>query len=92
MNDVKINEQNYSRYEQNWILAIIFPMMMLAIPKYEVRKFQLFASLTLDFIWMARNKLIHDGIQPSLAKAIKQISYTLGLHCKAWSDSILPSL
>jgi hypothetical protein len=38
------------------------------------------------------NKLIHDGIQPSSEKVIKQISYTLGLHCEAWSDSILPSL
>jgi hypothetical protein len=81
-----------SRHISDWILAIIFPVMMLAIPKYEVRKFQLFASLTLDFIWMARNKLIHNGIQPCLAKAIKQISYTLGLHCQAWSDSILPSI
>lgn len=81
-----------SRHISDWILAIIFPVKMLAIPKYEVRKFQLFASLTLDFIWMARNKLIHDGIQSSPAKAIKQISYTLGLHCQAWSDSILPSI
>jgi hypothetical protein len=52
----------------------------------------LFASLTLDFFWMGRNTLIHDGTQPSPAKAIKQISYTLGLHCKAWPNSILPSL
>jgi hypothetical protein len=81
-----------SKHISDWILAIIFPVKMLAIPKYEVRKFQLFASLTLDFILMARNKLIHDGIQSSPAKAIKQISYTLGLHCQAWSDSILPSI
>jgi len=81
-----------SRHLSDWILAIISPVMMLAIPKSKVRKFQLFASLTLDFIWMARNKLIHYGIQPSPAKAIKRISFTLGLHCKAWSDSILPSL
>jgi hypothetical protein len=81
-----------SRHISDWILAIISPVMMLAIPKFEVRKFQLFASITLDFIWMGRKKLIHDGIQPSPAKAIKQISYTLGLHCEAWSDSILPSL
>lgn len=63
---------------------------MLAIPKSKGEKFELFASLTLDFIWMAKNKLIHDGIQPShekaimqIEKAIKHIPYTLGLHCGA---------
>lgn len=28
----------------------------------------------------------------SPAKAIKQIFFTLRLHCEVWSDSILPSL
>jgi hypothetical protein len=39
MNDVKINEQNYSRYEQNWIHAIIFPMMMLLFLNMKLGNF-----------------------------------------------------
>ena len=46
-----------------WIIAIVFPVEKLAIPITDVRKFQLFAVLTLDVIWLFRNKLIHEDIQ-----------------------------
>jgi hypothetical protein len=39
-----------SRHILDRIRAIIFPVLMLVIPESEVRKFKLFASLTLDFI------------------------------------------
>jgi hypothetical protein len=58
------------RHISDWILAIISPAVLLSIPNSNVRKFQLFTSFTLDFIWMARNKLIHDRIQPSHEKAL----------------------
>jgi hypothetical protein len=41
----------------NWILAILFYVEMLAIPKQVARKFQLYASLTLDLIWFSRDKI-----------------------------------
>jgi hypothetical protein len=62
------------------ILAILYPVERLSIPKSKARKFQLFASLTLDIIWFSRNKLVHDDHQPVPAKLIKQCSSTLGLH------------
>jgi len=64
----------------------------LAIPKSEVRKFQLFVSLTLDIIiWFSRNKLVHDDLQPDPAKLIIQRSSTLGLHLEAWNVASSPS-
>jgi hypothetical protein len=74
------------------VLAILSPMAVLGIPKLEVRKFQLFAALTLDFIWRARNQLAHEGIQPSPSKAIIQISLNLNHHIFAWRDLAFPSL
>jgi hypothetical protein len=64
----------------------------LGIPKVEVRKFKLFAALTLDFIWRARNQLVHEGIQPSPSKAIIQISLNLNNHISARRDLALPSM
>ena len=48
----------------DWILAIIFPAQTLVIPVSDVKKFQLFATTTLDNIWRARNILMHDGVEP----------------------------
>jgi hypothetical protein len=76
----------------DWVLAILSPMAALGIPKLEVRKFQHFAVLTLDFIWRARNQLVHEGIQPFSSKAIIQISLNLNHHISAWRDLTLPSL
>ncbi|GLT62187.1 hypothetical protein SLA2020_348430 [Shorea laevis] len=39
------------------VLAIVYPFDFLAIPRSEIRRFQLFAVLTLDSIWRARNLL-----------------------------------
>jgi hypothetical protein len=48
----------------DWILAIVFPSIWLSIPTCDSKRFQIFASLILDVIWMARNKLVHEAIQP----------------------------
>jgi hypothetical protein len=50
-----------SRPISEWILAILSPVVILGVGAAEVRKFQLFASLVLDFIWRARNLLIYEG-------------------------------
>jgi hypothetical protein len=81
-----------SRPISDWILAIIYPTSRLAIPLVETRKFQLFASLTFDFIWLSRNKLIHDALQPDSRKAILQLKSNMDSYLLAWRDVALPSL
>jgi hypothetical protein len=76
----------------DWIAAIINPALLLAIPRKEVRKFQIFAALTLDFIWLSRNKLIFEGLKLDPVKASKSIAASLELHLIAWSGFVLPSL
>jgi hypothetical protein len=76
----------------SWILAIIFPVAILGIPKVDVKKFHLYASLMLDSIWRCRNSLIHDGVQPSPSKVFYELSCTFNFHLKAWKDLALPSL
>jgi hypothetical protein len=76
----------------DWVMAILSPVDALGIPKVDVRKFQLFASLTMDFIWRARNLLIHEGKQPSPSAAIFQISNTFNHHINAWRDLALPTI
>ena len=49
-----------------WIgfLLLFFLAQSLAISVDDVNKFQLFAAITLDNIWRARNILVHDGVVP----------------------------
>jgi hypothetical protein len=74
------------------ILALLSLVVVLGVAKPEVRKFQLFASLVLDFIWKARNLLIHEGVVYSPSQAFFQVPKTLSNHVVAWKDCILPSL
>jgi hypothetical protein len=69
----------------DWIAAIVNPAVLLAIPRKEVQKFQIFPALTLDFIWLSRNKLIFEGLKPDPVKASKMIATSLELHLSAWS-------
>jgi hypothetical protein len=73
-------------------LLFVFPTEKLAIPITDVRKFQLFAVLTLDVIWLSRNKLIHEDIQPDPFKVSQQLHAFLGSHLLAWKNASLPSL
>jgi hypothetical protein len=75
-----------------WILAIIFPVAILGIPKVDVWKFQLYAALILDSIWRCRNILIHEGVQPSPSKVFYEFSSTFNKHLQAWRDAALPFL
>jgi hypothetical protein len=60
------------------VLAIIFLCEKLAIPFHDARRFQLFASITMDLIWFCRNMLIHDAVIPSPSKILHQIFVYLG--------------
>jgi hypothetical protein len=65
--------------------------LLLASPRKEVRKFQIFAALTSDFIWLSRNKLIFEDLKPDPVKASKTIAASLELHLSAWSGFVLHS-
>jgi hypothetical protein len=80
------------RHISVWALAIISPVVTLGIPRADVRKFQLFAALVMDYIWRARNQLLHEGSQPSPNTAIHQISSTFNHRCNAWNDLALSSI
>jgi hypothetical protein len=76
----------------DWILAIVFPSVWLSIPTRDSKRFQIFASLILDVIWMARNKLVHEAIQSDPVMAINQVTVLLDFHLSAWQATALPSL
>ena len=62
------------------------------VPLANIRRFQIFAALVLDTIWFARNKLIHNNIQPVPAKTVQQLRITHEYHISAWQVSALSSL
>jgi hypothetical protein len=76
----------------DWVLAILDPVTWLSIPKFEVKKFQLFAVLAMDLIWFSRNKLIHEAVTPVPDKIQLQLSSLVSRHVSAWKDAALPSL
>ncbi|XP_059450472.1 uncharacterized protein LOC132181296 [Corylus avellana] len=88
--DILPSRDKIGRPISDWVIALLSPVAALGIPKVDVRKFQLFASLTMNFIWRARNLLIHEGTQPSPSSAIFQISNTFNHHNNAWRDLALP--
>ena len=69
-----------ARRISDWILAVVYHLDKLVIPLAKTRKFQLFATLTLDFIWFSRNKVIHEAIQPIPRKAIQPTQVSLEFH------------
>ena len=81
-----------SRPISDWVIAILSSVASFGIPKFDVKKFQLFVAFTLDLIWRCRNLSIHEGVQPSPIKAIHQISCSFNFHLEAWNDIALPAL
>jgi hypothetical protein len=51
----------------------------------DVHNFQISALVLLDHIWMARNKLIHEGTQPNPQVILKLVKSTITHHLSAWS-------
>jgi hypothetical protein len=51
-----------------------------------------FEDLTLDFIWLSRNKLIYEALQRDPREAILQLKINLDSHLSAWHVAALPSL
>jgi hypothetical protein len=70
-----------------WAKAVINPSTLLGIPINYVHDFQLTALITMDYIWMARNCLIHGGAYPDPHVCHKAIIGSIQKHSKAWADS-----
>jgi hypothetical protein len=75
----------------SWIKAILSPHLALGVPWKEVRNFQISTLIVMDQIWLARNKLIHDSIQPAPLTVLKLIKITTLNHLSAWNSSDLAS-
>jgi hypothetical protein len=72
---------------QEWAKAVINPSTLLGIPRNYVHDFQLTALITMDYIWMARNCLIHGGAYLDAHVCHKAIIGSIQKHSKAWADS-----
>lgn len=71
----------------SWTQALLRPHDWLGIPVKEVHNFQLSALILLDQIWLARNILIHKGVQPNPQKIWKVAKSTIEIHLSAWRSS-----
>jgi exonuclease III len=81
-----------SRPIHEWILAIVYPTEKLDIPIAHASKFQIFAVLTMDLIWLSRNKLLHEALQPDPYKISQQLHTSLDSHLLVCRKAALPSL
>jgi hypothetical protein len=66
----KLGGSLYNLPISEWISAILYPHKKLAIPIHEIRQFQLFVAITIDHIWYVRNRLVHNEVNPVLAKSL----------------------
>lgn len=74
----------------SWTKALLRPHCMLGIPIKVVLEFQITALVSMDHIWMARNKLIHNGTPPDPQPSVKLNKSSINHHLSAWKKS--PSL
>jgi hypothetical protein len=70
---------------EEWSKALIRPQPHLGISLKAVNEFQLSALVTMDHIWLARNKLINDEV-PQIT--LKLINFSLNAHLFAWKDRL----
>lgn len=73
-----------------WISCIIDPSKLSGLPCTEHHWFQLFVTILIDYLWIARNCLIHDSIRIAPAQLLKQIFICFCEHVASWKD--LPRL
>ncbi|GLT62172.1 hypothetical protein SLA2020_348290 [Shorea laevis] len=67
----------------HWIKVILDPLKFLAIPKKDIRRFQLFAIITMDLIWFSRNQVVHNSQKLEVTSLLKQIKSALKAHEQA---------
>lgn len=71
------NVESYQqRTVEEWIQSILDPSKFLGISTLDCHSFQLFAVLILDSLWMARNKLLHEGIRSKPLPLLQKILHS----------------
>jgi hypothetical protein len=70
-----------------WTKALLKPTSFLGIPRRAIFDFQLNALITMDNIWLARNKLVHKGTKPDPKSALKLINNSVSHHLAAWKSN-----
>jgi hypothetical protein len=66
---------------------LLKPHSLLGIPIRAVFDFQLNALITMDNIWLARNKLMHKGSNPNPQATLKLIKNSVSHHIVAWESN-----
>jgi hypothetical protein len=61
---------------------------ILGIPRRAIFYFQLNALITMDNIWLARNKLVHKGTTPDPKLVLKLINNSISHHIAALKSNI----
>lgn len=68
----------------SWIKAVLHPHSVLGIPIADVQKFQISTLVLMDFVWLARNKLLFYGAQPEPIGLLKRFKSVSAHHMEAW--------
>ena len=71
----------------SWMKAVLKPNSLLCIPRRAVFDFQLNALITIDNIWLARNKFVHKGATPDPKSVPKLINNSISHHIVAWKSN-----
>jgi len=71
-----------------WLDIIMYPKKV-GIPLSDTHLFQIFATVTCDQIWMARNKALHEDIVPNAMVISYTINWIVKLYHSAWSNKLI---
>jgi hypothetical protein len=71
---------------QEWAKALINPRSFLGVPIEKILEFQLAALISMDHIWMARNKFIHGSVRPDPHTCLQVINVSFWKQLKAWKN------
>jgi hypothetical protein len=75
-----------------FLIELLLLLILLCCWQFLGRWFENFKFLiSLDFIWLSRNKLIFEGLKRDPVKASKRIAASLEFHLSVWSGFILLS-
>jgi hypothetical protein len=70
-----------------WIATIIAPEHSLGIPLRDQHKFQIFAAVACDILWLYRNKALHENLTFDARSVSTHINKIALEHFQAWCSS-----
>jgi len=75
----------------DWVRIILSPGSTLHIPYSEFHRFQVFATVTCDLLWLHRNKAYHNGLSFDARVLAKMVMNSYHQHCDAWLNKLDPT-